>query len=283
MDHRLPQTTLGASLLQARLPSVRVTAPGEAELLAYLQDKLRESGPDARPDVIAGLFFALKLRAPLVCMAEDGPPPIVFALAMTIAGGSDLMKVRTSPGAGAVPQRFDALRITDFIAESMEDDVGRSGGARDPRVLVVEVRDAVGATVTFIDRQIRETVVAAKRRLPLNVFVIVTAPVVEAQFPRPWVALRVPLTTQGERQPVTLPTLGYGRRLVSARLGFAAYRRTLRRFGSRTGLASKLLKKWLVASFDDAGRGLLVPRDAGHNLRAAEALYRDMRLWEPSP
>ena len=67
-------------------------------------------------------------------------------------------------------------------------------------------------------------------------------------------------------------------RLVAARLTPAIYRRRVRELRLVQGMAPDLLIRWYAAAFDNTGQGLLVPDDPIRNLRAAEALYRQLHV-----
>ena len=271
--------SFGRALLGARRGSGSDAAPGEAELLAHLVGHLREAGYQVRFDDVAGLLIALKLGVPLVCTSPGHPPAIVGAVARVLAGGAELLDLRVSQGAGPVMQRFDALRIGDFVMSVLDvgDEPSRVSQDR-PALLLLEAGAAIEAAVAFLDRQLRHALQAAKRPALHNLFVVVLAPASECELPRPWHMLRFADSAPGETRPVAPLPVGYARRLVAARLTPAIYRRRVRELQLVRGMAPDLLRRWCVAAFDSTGQGLLAPDDAIRNLRMAEALYWQLHV-----
>jgi hypothetical protein len=106
----------------------------------------------------------------------------------------------------------------------------------------------------------------------------VLAPASESELPQPWHMLRFAHAEPREARPVPPLPVGYARRLVAARLTPAIYRTRVRALRLVRGMAPDLLRRWCVAAFDSTGQGLLVPDDPIRNLRAAEALYRQLHV-----
>jgi hypothetical protein len=266
--------SLGRALLGVRRGAGPEAAPGEAELLAHLVRHLREAGYQPCFDDVAGLLIALKLGVPLVCTASGHPPAMVGAVARVLAGGSELLDLRASQGSGPVMQRFDALRIGDFVMSALDvdDEQSRVSQGR-PALLLLEAGAAIEAAVAFLDRQLRHALQAAKRPAPRNLFVVVLAPALACELPRPWHMLQFADSQPRETHPVAPLAVGYARRLVPARLTPVIYRTRVRELQLARRMAPDLLIRWCVAAFDSTGQGLLVPDDPIRNLRAAEALY----------
>ena len=271
--------SLGRALLRVRRGTGYEAAPGEAELLTHLVQHLGDAGYQARFDDVAGLLIALKLGMPLVCTAPEHPPAIVGAVARALAGGTELLDLRASQGAGPVMQRFDALRIGDFVMSVLDvgDEQSRVSQGR-PALLLLEAGASVEAAAAFLDRQLHHVLQMAKRPIPRNLFVVVLAPASEAELPRPWSMLQFADVEPREPRPVAPLPVGYARRLVAARLTPAIYRRRLRELRLVKGMAPDLLRRWCVAAFDNTGQGLLVPDDPSRNLLLAEALYRQLHV-----
>lgn len=277
-----PTLSLGSSLFGARLAGRPEAAPSEAELLAYLRRCVRGGAADPAPGEIAGLLIGLKLGVPLVCTAPGGPPAVVAALAAALVGEADLLRLRGPLARDPVRARFEAVRITDFVIRALESEPATEsrssqpapyGGSGAPALLLVEVAGDPQPTLAFLDQQIYQTLRTAGRLRAVNLFVIVTAPAGEYRWSRPWHMLQFSAPEYVGAQPPAPPALGYGRRLVAARLTPSDFRARLRTLQFHGGMAPKLLTRWLAASFDDEGRGLLVPDDAIANASSARALY----------